>query len=348
MGRLRNTFFLISIISVIAALAACGSKNTPPGPPLVSSIRLSPTSGSIDIGSTLQFTATATNGSGTAVAAPVTYQSDNPTVLTMANNGLACAGSWDSTITPVQCNPGSEGVANITASSSGITSAPVTVYTHQHIDQITVTPLPPNPGTPPPGTCYTSLTTSATTAHEQGYSATAMSHGTDITSTVGPFNWSSASTQVATVTATNTSAGIPNGQALATAKTPGITQIFASIGGTNSTPLNFTTCAVQSIDLTVGSTGGTTILANSGTSTPLTATVKDTEQNTLTTPPLTWSTSQPAVASVSTAGSVTGSTPGGASITASCIPPTCNINMVPMQAVYPPVPITAHFNGNPG
>jgi hypothetical protein len=339
MGRWSR--FAIILLS-LGGVAGCGSKTQTASTPLVASIRLTPATSSIDIGSTLQFTAATLGANAQPIAAPVTFQSTNPAVVTVANNGLACAGTWDSVTVPVVCTPGGAGVAEVTASSSGTVSAPVTVYVHQHITRVLVCPLAPAACTPPPpGSC---LSAAQASSQNPTYQAFAFSGSNDITSTVGPFSWSAVSPQVVILTPITVN-GVINGQVTAAPKVPGTTQIFASIAGTNSLPFSFTTCAVQSVSLAVRSTGGTTINAASGTSATIDTTVIDTLGNTITTAPLTWSSTQPAVAAVSTTGGVTGSSPGGASITASCILPTCNINFTPMQAVYATVPIKAIFTG---
>ena len=75
----------------------------------------------------------------------------------------------------------------------------------------------------------------------------------------------------------------------------------------------------------------------------------DTAGQTLTNIPLTWSSSDPAVAAApanaSVSAAVSGSNVGGTSITASCIPPGCNSGLSPMQAIYPKFPITATYTG---
>jgi hypothetical protein len=108
--------------------------------------------------------------------------------------------------------------------------------------------------------------------------------------------------------------------------------VFATIGTARSIPVNFTTCAVQSIALVV--TGATS------TSKTIIPTVTDTVGNVISNTlqagaiPLTWSSSQSASVTA-TAGSAAGSTGGGATIIASCTPPTCNIGFTPSLPIYP-------------
>src|SRR5208282_1763996 len=118
------------------------------------------------------------------------------------------------------------------------------------------------------------------------------------------------------------------GQVQVTAKIPGLTSLFATIGTVNSLPIAFTTCPVQSITL-----APTTA---SSTSTTITPTVFDTLGTEITGVPLTWSSSNPGSVSVSSGGGATGSASGGgASIIASCTPPTCNVGILPSLPIYP-------------
>ena len=67
----------------------------------------------------------------------------------------------------------------------------------------------------------------------------------------------------------------------------------------------------------------------------MTATVVDTQGNTITGVPLTWSSSLPGTVAVSSSGGVTTSQAGGGAVTASCTPPTCNIGLKPLLPIYP-------------
>ena len=209
--------------------------------------------------------------------------------MTIATNGLACAGTWDSLTTPQICTPGPVGMAQVTARSHGVSSPPTTVYVHQHIDKIVVSPVTGQ--TPPTGPCFSK-------GQSFNYQANAFSRGLDITGTVGPFTWQSVNTDVTTLAIATDSApvaGLVTGQVKVTAHTPGITSLVASNSNVTSQPLDFTTCAVQSIALAV--TGSTTnsINVTSGSGKTVTATVVDTQGNTITGVPLTWSSSNPDV-----------------------------------------------------
>ncbi|MBV9482032.1 MAG: hypothetical protein JO249_14945 [Acidobacteria bacterium] len=352
MSRFRSILSAVLTAASAAALTACGTSVAPtPGFGVPAVIKLTPTpTASVDLGSTLQFSASALNGTRAPLTTTFSYSSTNPAVVSIASNGLACAGTWDSVTTPVVCTPGGVGQATITASSNGVVSAPTIVYVHQHIAQISVSPIAANGGPPTgPGGCYTSAAGSLITAQAQSYQASALSDDAagqptvDVTSSVGPFSWSTSQPAVATLTPLN-ALGIPNGQVRADAHTPGMTQISAFIANSTSAPLPFTTCPVQSIALSVNPTGGTIINAAKGTSAGVSATVTDTAGNQIS-PTLTWSSSNTAVATVSSSGVISSPGVGGATITASCIAPTCNINLSPPQPIYPATPIGATYTG---
>ena len=272
---------------------------------------------SMEIGTNQAFTAGTLNSAGGSITEPVFYQSSNTAVVTVAANGLACAGSWDSLSAPQICTPGPVGVAQVTASAQGVSSPPTTVYVHQHIDKVVVSPfvLPNQP--PPTNSCFS-------VGQTANYRATAYSHGSDITSTVGIFNWQTQLPSVATLDTTDPA--LLQGQVQVTAKVPGLTSIFATIGNAISLPIYFTTCPVQSISLTVTSATSTTRT--------ITPTVLDTLGATITAP-LTWSSSEAASVTVSNGGATASSGGGSATIIASCTPPTCNIGFSPSVPIYP-------------
>ena len=350
MGRVGTILSGVLAATLLAILPGCGS-STPPTPgfgvPAVVRLAPSPTA-SMDLGSSLQFIASALNANKSPLTTTFTFRSSKPSVVSIAENGLACAGAWDSLSIPIVCTPGGAGTAVITASSSGVTSSPVTVYVHEPIARIDVTPIPLNaPPAPGPNNCYTALAGSQQTANSQTYEAVAWTDDAsglptvDITSTVGPFSWSASQPTVASLALLNTH-GIPNGQVRATAKVPGLTQIIATVANAASAPQVFETCPVQSVALSVN--GGNSISAAKGNSTRVNAAITDIAGNVIT-PALTWSSSDPTVASVSTTGVVTSANAGGSSITASCIPPGCNVNLTPMQAIYPAGSIQATYTG---
>lgn len=334
MGRSSLIGFAVLVpllVFQVAGLAGCGSSAVrSTNFPVPASVNLAPApNASIEIGTNQAFIAGALDSAGQPITEPMFFQSSNTAVATVANNGLVCAGSWDSLSSPQICTPGPVGVAEITATAQGVSSAPTTVYVHQHIDKLAVSSflLPNQP--PPTNPCFS-------IGQFANYQATAYSNGADITSTVGVFNWQTVPTGVATMS--TTAAGLIQGQIQATAKVPGLTAIYATIGTANSVPTYFTTCPVQSIALTV--TAATT------TSKTVVPTIVDTVGTTINGAPLTWSSSEPASATVSSTGLITASpTSGAATIIASCTPPTCNIGIFPSLPIYPQNVVTMNATG---
>src|SRR5438874_4866563 len=182
MGR-RFSLWSLAVL-MIAGLAGCGNN----GPrttsfPVPASISVTPsTAVSMDVGTTQSFTAAARDAHNPPrnVTTPLTFMSSNTAVVTIASNGLACAGTWNSLTSPQICTPGPAGVAQITAVAQGVSSPPTTVYVHQHVDNIVAGLIPTNPPSTAP--CISKDQT-------RNYQATAFSRGADITSTVGPFTW---------------------------------------------------------------------------------------------------------------------------------------------------------------
>lgn len=361
MGRLRQSKYGVALVILfLFGIGGCGG-HKPAGPsPFAAKITLTPSvTSSLQLGSTIVFTASAQNGTGNNIGATFTFVSSDTTILNVSPSGVACAGHWD--ISYSVCTPGNVGVVYVTASALDQQSKPTIVFVHEPIDQIVVSGiLPVNKYVQEP--CLS-----------QGQSMTvqalAFSQGTDITSTVGPFTWTANNTSVVTLSPiiTNFTYNVPTNQATAAAATPGITQIYATASGVTSTSFQqpqyfnsagtqlsprldfFETCPIQNIMLEVGSgsqlTGQTSFVATKGTSQTLSAVVADVMGNTslvgsdspviLSKIPLTWTSSQPSVLAVPTgcllSCNVTTPSPGAASVTASCSPPTCNVG-------YPYIP----------
>ena len=348
MHRCGSGFLLTLAVVFALALSGClgkSSSNSTGGG--VQSITLSPSSNlSLDVGGTQVFSASARDGLGRIILGldiQFVVESGSPNTsapLSVASNGNACAGTWDATIT--QCTPGTSGIAIVRAVTGGVSSPIATVYVHQHIDSIQITRLPP----PVPQQIYDCFTQGQTWL----FAATALSNNVDITNTVGPVNWSTSNFGVATVIpfVPPLQLNVLN-QAQTTAKSPGVTQLVASVSGVTSSPLPYTTCLVKAVYLQIGGNGnaGNSITVNNGSSVPVKAIAIDTlygidpTDAPLATPPLTWSTSKPEVASFTAITTSTGSNTataranlGGAVITASCTPPSCNIGVLPALPIY--------------
>jgi hypothetical protein len=334
MGRFGSVVLVVATFLVLAVgFTSCGS--SPPTAttvyPVPAIITLTPaTQASVDIGGIVSFSASPKNAKGTVITEPVHFVSSNTSVVTVASNGKACAGTWNSLSSPTVCTPGPAGTALVWATYRGVSSATTTVYVHQHIDKIAISQI----------TTPTTLNTPCLSVGQTAdYQANAYNQGVDITSSVGTVAWQITNSTVASVTAatdSNPISGLITGQAEAKAKVPGIASIYASVGGVTSLPLQFITCPVQSIALQVNNTNATSItMAPNGTAS-ITPTILDTLGATITGSFLTFSSSESAAVSITSSGSARAATSGaGAFITATCTPPTCNIGILPTLPVYP-------------
>ncbi|HST11911.1 MAG TPA: WD40 repeat domain-containing protein [Terriglobales bacterium] len=373
MRRFASRVFAAFFISFLfASLSGCGSSN-PVGTsttPTPTKVLLIPTTGTLDLGATLAFSASLIP----PAAVPVVFTSSNPRVLSFVPSagGLACAGRWD-TLGRV-CTPGGAGVTQVTASANGVTSAPVLVYVHEHVDLITLDLI--NPPIPQPD-CIT-LAKGPGIQNYLDFQARAfrVTGGTqvEITNTVGNFTFSQTNSSVATLNTSDPALNNNNGkqvtQARFTAAVPGLTQIFASVAGVSSQPAQipdkngalhpyFETCLVQSLNLQVSDAATNTSfsVANNTSGVILTPTVIDRLGNNLQNPipQLTFITSSAANATVAggtskTTGTASVSTKaaGGVSITAECFAPTCNVGLQPVQPVYSSTtPSVGNYVGNP-
>jgi hypothetical protein len=333
MRRLAGVgLFLILLLGL--GLSGCGGRGRSSssggvGPP--ANVVLIPSSLSLEVGAVTQVVVNATDSAGHPVFTfTPTFNSSNAAVVTVSHNGLVCAGTWDSLTTPVVCTPAvAAGTSNLTATVGGITSNIVVASVHLHVDSITLSPASVD--------CKSQNAT-------QIFTATAFHGGADITSTVGTFSWISSDTSVATIDVAGpaTTPVLTAFQASVKAKNPGLANISASISGTNSVAAPFITCSPATISIHVQNLPDTSFSMATAATKQLAADVVDTTGATITGLTLTWTSSQPAIASVSTSGLVTGVAPGSSVITASCTPSSCNPGV--NQAVYSN-PVTATITG---
>jgi hypothetical protein len=347
--RAHGLRWVVAVIS-LGIIGGCGGHKPSGTSPFPAKVTLSPAgSTSLQLGTTLAFTAAAQNASNSTVSATFTYASSDTSILNVAPNGVACAGHWDAAY--ANCTPGGTGVVQVTASALGATSVPTYVFVHPPIDNIVVKGVLLN-GLPIQQPCLSQGQTMTVEAH-------AFSQGSDITASVGPFTWSADNANVVKITAlVNIAYNFPTNQATVAAVTPGITQISATASGVMSTSFAqpppgtdldfFETCPIQNIVLELGYAGSqqTSFAVAKGTSETVIATVTDAMGNTslpntnggivLSKIPLTWTSSQPGAVAVGSgcqlSCAVTTASPGAATITASCSPPTCNIG-------FPEVPV---------
>jgi hypothetical protein len=354
MGRSRSYALHLAVaILALWSVSGCGGGAKAGVPIYPGRVNLSPGSiTSLVLGGTLNFTASVQTATGTNISTPITFSSSDTSVLTLAPNGVACAGHWDVAFTT--CTPGGTGQVTVTASALGANSVPTYVFVHPPIDNITVTGVLLD-GVPVQGPCLSQSQSMTVEAH-------AFSQGTDITTSVGPFTFSANNPSVVNLSPlVNSAYNFPTNQTMAKALFPGITQIYASASGVTSSLFQqpqyqnsqgttspvldfFATCPIQSIALELGATGSqqagqTTFVASKGTGQTATAVLTDVMGNSslpntnggivLSKIPLTWSSSQPGVLSAASgcleSCGLSTPLPGSGTVTASCSPPTCNI-----------------------
>lgn len=359
MIRFGSGISLAGSLLTLAFLSACGGgvTTTVVQNPVPASIILclAPTitcsSGlnlSLEVGHFQGLTPTARDQSGTVVTETFSFQSSNPSVLTIAGNGAICAGTWDSLTAPQVCTPGPTGVSQLTATAQGVTSPPVAVYVHQHITNVTISKVPNQPPTLS-SLCYSKGGPSG----PEGaiYQAFAFSGNADITASVGPFSWQSVQLtgQIAgAVSLSSPPVGAPLNQEIASANLPGITPFFAIADTFHSQPVRFETCPVQSIVVNAPGTLATSFVVNTSTTTTLQATVTDILGMKLTGIPLTWSSTNPLSISASgststiygSIGAASAAALGEGAVSASCTPPSCNGGISPSLPIYPQEPIS--------
>ena len=304
---------LMVLAAALAVCAGCGggSKTSSTAP---SSIVISTATVSLNQGQVFGLTATVLDANGSPATNPkaIVWSTSNANIATVtSDSGGVCAGVWDSN--HIVCAPGQVGTATITATSDNLT-ATSTIYVHQKVDRVLIPT--------PTGACKS-------VGQTLQLSAQALSNGTDITSTVGPFNWTVGTPAVASIDA--------NG--LLTATAPGQSPIVATVSNVTSVPVTYTTCAVKSIHVHVSGASDTSFtLAGTSATQTLAADVVDTAGNTIN-PTLTWvsnapgtiSVSQPTGTTASTTQTATAATPGTASVIAECAI-NCNYNLAPVYS----------------
>jgi uncharacterized protein YjdB len=274
--RSIGCYFAAAFISCSLIVGACAPK------PQLSSISLvSAQPGSFQLGTTQQFTATATYSDGTTgdITSRAKWTSSNTEVATVNDKGLVTAVALGST--------------NITASLSGVTSPAIT------LPVVTLTVVEIEQKSP-----YKMLVQGT----QQFTAMATFSDGSKEDCTLTS-QWASSALTIATITASGS----------VTANAPGNANITATLYGVTSAPLNLEVAApstgpsISSIavsrdevaNLVVGSTQQFTAkaLSTDGSITDVTSQA-------------TWQSSDQTIVTVSSTGVVTGVAPGQASITA--------------------------------
>ncbi len=305
----RCPFFagMALILLFVSLMAGCGGSKSVNN--TVASVTLTPATLSMVAGQVVSLSASAVNSDNTAVTTTFTFNSTNTSIATISPQGNVCAGVWDSAFvvcngSDAQGNPIS-GTAIITATAAGVTSGPINVAVHPSITSVSVEPVTQS--------CFSIAQTHQFVAH-------AFHNGTEITSQIGNFSWSSSAASVASVDA----------DGLASARVPGVTGVVASVGATTSPAVFFKTCMPVHIELHVnGDPAGVpteAITMNVADTKVIQADMVDELGAVTPNAPVTILSNNSTVATI-IGTTVTAQSPGGVGFQAVCAPPGCGIGI---------------------
>jgi len=375
MNRL-STLILIGFAGLLASCGSSKSSSTQPGTSGGQtdyySMEVTPTQFTLNAGDWSSIIATvdvSINNSPSKPLTPqpfITFASSDPRV-TVSPAGEVCAGLWDTryqtctaTVIPA-INPGT-GLANPNAGQPDLPTGYVTITAintsrnvtgtsivsiHERATRITLG-MPStmiytgnsriNGVLQVPAGQYPSTTQCVSQNSVVQYTAAAVSAlgalpNCAVSATAGCVNnndyvWSTDNATVAQVSQ----------YGIVSARSPGLTNIYATLNGTVSAPLAFVTCPPSSIVLSTSvyttgapigpySTADLTDL-NKGSAKYVTATLTDTNGNSIITSPLDYITSDPLIGSFTTTlpltATLTANTSGRFTMMASCGPPNCN------------------------
>jgi uncharacterized protein YjdB len=248
----------------------------PPPAPVVTTVTVAPASTSIVAGATTTLQATVKDQNGNVMT--------GQTVTWSTNNAPAATVNSNGVVTGVAA-----GSATITATCSGKTGT----------SSITVTPVPPVVTTVTVAPMSASIVAGATTT---------------LHATVKDQNGNAMTGQTVTWSTNNAVAATVNSSGIVTGVTAGTATITATSSGKTGTS-SITVTAVPPVVTTVIVTP-TSASIIVGATTTLQATVNDQNGNVMTGQTVTWSTSNPAAATVNSSGVVAGVAAGTATITA--------------------------------
>ncbi len=336
----------------------------------VQNITLQPTVGGISLGyaqTSAVTTPTATDCQNNTVSIAsykfATVNPTNPGTIAVADvnpaTGALCAGQWNrnnaSGIPDYTFCTGTNqaGVAELTAAGNGANSNKVLVYVHPQITSITLGTASTDCANDPATNCAQYTATSTTTAapyvpntcisfNQSRQLVARFFAGTqNITYSAGHANFAAQTSGI--VTFENTSG-------VATALAPGTTVVTATIANSTSTAGLISVCPPKTITITTPNTVNGAVTVNPNNTEPITATVIDTMGNLITGLTLTFTSTTPIAAPVSSTG-ITPVFPGTAAITAFCLPPTCNSSPygnVGLQGTGKPVSSNSLLSTTPG
>jgi uncharacterized protein YjdB/alpha-tubulin suppressor-like RCC1 family protein len=241
----------------------------------VASVTVSPASSTINVGTTVQLAATTKDANGNVLTGRVvTWTSSDNALATVSSSGLVTGVAAGGPVTITATSEGQSGTAAVT-----VTAVPVVP-----VASVTVSPASStiNVGT--------TVQLTATTKDANGNVLT----GRVIT-------WSTSNSSLATVSATGVVTGVAAGGPVT------ITATSEGQGGTAAV----TVTAVPAVPVASVTVSPASSTINVGTTVQLAATTKDANGNVLTGRVVTWTSSDNALATVSSSGLVTGVAAGG-------------------------------------
>jgi uncharacterized protein YjdB len=306
---------------------------TPPVVVSVASVTVSPTTTSTLVGTTTQYAAVLKDANGTVLTGrPITWNTSKPSSATVSSTGVVSALAVD-TLTVSATSDGVSGAAALAVSAPAVAA----------------------PAVPAPG-AVSNLSASAFTDTTATLSFTQVTDGTGAAANylvryqVAPISWGAATTVARGTCVTPlavTTVGSPlsctvrgllpstnyNFQVMAYRGTINVDAVF---GSTSNVAAGTTAiAAVGSVTLSPA-----TASVNVGSTVLLTATVKDVGGTVLLGRTVTWTTSNAAVATVSTGGLVTGVAAGTAAITGSSGGKSGTAAVTAVVPPPPPPPVT--------
>ncbi len=272
----------------------------------------------------------------TVTVGTVNYGTSDITNADVSPSGQVCAGRWNRLTSSgvasyTTCIPTNKSeVATMTGSANGVASSnAVQVYIHPVVTNVTLDTTNSS-GSAVQG-CLSQFQTAQLDAtafvtngqgQSQLYCAPNTSGVPTCSSALGHLAYAAQSTSSTAGTGATNSVVSIDQNGVATAKQPGAALITASISGTSSSAGYFYTCPPKSI--TLSANGGTNVAVTPNTPQPTTATVIDTNGNTITGVPLSFTSTDQRTIGVSGTGTITSTFPGSSSVYAVCAPPTCN------------------------
>ena len=284
---------------------AAGSTTALPAPtPVVTTVTVAPPSASVAAGATVSLQATVKDQNGALMPGQsIDWSTSNAAAATVSSSGV---------VTGVAA-----GSATITATSSGKVGT----------SSITVT------AAPPPAPVVTTVTVSPP-------SASIVAGGTvSLQATVKDQNGNVMSGQSVSWSTSNAAAAIVGSSGIVTGVAAGSATITAtSSGKTGTSSVTVTAAPPPAPVVTAVTVSPSSASVVAGATVTLQATVKDQNGNVMTGQPVAWSTSNAAVATVSSSGVVTGVAAGSATVTATSSGKSGTSSII-VTAPPPPPPV---------